>query len=359
MNTLAQLPRDKLKYKFNEHWIDEEITLHVPNQFATITDALTWLDDKKWPDSVTVTISVGAGVHTYTSTINVEHSGKIKIIGADPVTTTISSLGTVTGSAGNWAMQINVADSTGIEVGDFCIVRNTTGTGNHQNNQGFWEVTVKSSNLLTFKNTNQNSTYPTTTLTGGNVVKMPTVLKFTADVDGIYCNSGNIDKCALVNLAVTATVSSTQKGVSGIFKTENVGVINFSHGFSCSGNQKAHLTSSAVSGTLSRAVYSRSSSNITAAECVVSGNVGNGLLLTEAAVIYTNNTVICGNGGKGIYNDLHSICVPYTNTWIDDNVGTDIYSRYNSVCSANAVTGSPALSPAANVEGNYGAWNRV
>jgi hypothetical protein len=66
-------------------------------------------------------VRVPAGVFTTTAgdIAHVSsHNANLRIIGADPIETTLSSVASVAGSAGDWDVVLNLADATGIAIGD-------------------------------------------------------------------------------------------------------------------------------------------------------------------------------------------------------------------------------------------------
>jgi hypothetical protein len=70
-------------------------------------------------DEITITLPAGKTQFSTGNIMNVSpRSSNIKLIGATPVETTLSSVGSVTGSAGNWSVTVAVADATGIVTGD-------------------------------------------------------------------------------------------------------------------------------------------------------------------------------------------------------------------------------------------------
>lgn len=59
---------------------------------------------------------------TTSTVISATGSDRLKIIGAKPFETTLTSIGSVTGEAGNWSVTASVSDATGITVGDTILV---------------------------------------------------------------------------------------------------------------------------------------------------------------------------------------------------------------------------------------------
>jgi hypothetical protein len=74
----------------------------------------------------TLTINFAAGQFTMASAthFNVTNPQRLRFIGATPVQTTITSISSVTGSSGNYSVTANVANATGISIGDMVLVKN-------------------------------------------------------------------------------------------------------------------------------------------------------------------------------------------------------------------------------------------
>lgn len=75
-----------------------------------------------------LTVTLPSGQHAIASRTLARsaNNAKIKLLGAAPVETTISSIASVTGSAGAWAVTANVANAAGIAVGDVVCIRGVT-----------------------------------------------------------------------------------------------------------------------------------------------------------------------------------------------------------------------------------------
>ena len=279
--------------------------------FKTIQAALDSLKNTWIPNGVTVTIQLAPGIYSYTSPIVVDHpcGSRIQIVGATPVSTTITGNGAVIGSAGNWTVPIIVQSTSSISVGDYVIVSGTTGTGDHYAIRGVWQVlSVDSSAQITVKNTHRASTFPTFTLSSGTVTAIKSHLYFSgcpgiAVVNGSYL--GLISNVVVVgdgsnNTGVYAADSST------LIVGNNVGVTGFGGGgFLCMNNSF---------------IYAPSSTS--------SGNGENGFACSLSSAIYAPSSTSSGNGENGYYVWLQSAMYVY------------------------GYTGSPTFSPALGTVGN-------
>ena len=191
------------------------------------------------PNGHKIKINAGAGVFSSSSPNDLTgyFSKDIQIIGATPVSLTISSFGSASGSTRNWSVVINVTDASSVSVGDYGIIRSPIGTGAKEVHCGCWEVTAKTSTSVTLKNKYYGSAFPTNTLTGGTFTVIKTVLKFTGCNGFQGGNFGKIDQVAIVgnNTAgsfglLPADVSADLSSSISLNLGQNVGVAGFDIG---------------------------------------------------------------------------------------------------------------------------------
>jgi len=368
--------------------ITSDLTLNVPSQYSTIQAALDSIRDAFIPSNVTVTIQVDSGTYTHTSPIVIQHpcGSQIRIIGATPVTTTLTGVGTISGSAGNWSVPLQVESASGIAVGDYVIVKNTSGTDDHYALRGVWEVTGVSGNTVTIKNTHRKSTFPTFTVSGGTVVALKTILKFNG-CSGIVA----YDSCLgyLNNVAIIGNLSSDTRGIVAgkIFETQakegkgavvcgsNVGVSSFVVGlYALSGT--IHAQNVASSGNIDVGFYATYSGSIIAPGSIASGNGSGGFYATSSGSIIASYSTASGNGSGGLAT-LYSGSIVATYSIASGNGSVGFYAALsgsiaaiNSTASGNSTDykaermgciyvygyqGSPTFSPALNTEGNSNA----
>ena len=291
--------------------ITSNLTLSVPSQYSTIQAALDSIRDAFIPNNVYVTIQVASGTYTHTSQITVSHpcGSQIKIIGANPVTTTLTGVGTITGSAGNWSVPLQVQSASGIAVGDFVIVNGTTGTGDHYALRGVWEVTGVSGNTVTVKNTHRKSSFPSFTVSGGTVVALKTILRFNGCSGIIVYDAtlGYLDNVAIVGnltsdtrgIAAGKTIETQVRESGGVVVCgSNVGVSSFTNGlYACSGTIFAQGVAS--SGNVGSGFYAAFSGSINASSATASGNSSSGFYATYSGSINAPYATSSGNGSYG------------------------------------------------------------
>jgi hypothetical protein len=283
--------------------------------FTTIQAALDYLKSKWINRDATVTISVDPGLFTHTSTILFQHpqGNRINIVGSAPVITTITSLISWSGTAGNYSVVLNVTNAAGMAVGDYCIVRGSTGTGEYQAVMGCWEITNISGTQITVKNTYRKAT-PTLTITGGYFICLKTILKFNG-CDGIYPgnSTGYIYNLALVGDGTSKDgVNVSQRGYNygnHIVYLGYSGASDYSLGINGFGRYGIAQTSCAdlwtwniaVSNCGSYGVYAYNQSKIAGTGIISSGNISIGVYATDGAWITAVSSFAIGNATVGFY----------------------------------------------------------
>lgn len=341
---LAAASRTDFTAHLAETVIKQNLTINVPADYPTIQAALDALKYAWIPRDVTVTIQVAAGTYTHTSPIVVDHpcGSQTRIIGATPITTTITGAGTVSGSAGNWSVPITVADVTGIQVGQYAIIRNTSGTGDHFAHIGIWEITAVdiATKTVTVKNTHRASTFPMATLSGGDFIVLTTVLKFTNCIGlRLYDKSlGYLDNVAIVG----NNSASTTVGIEvGYFNWRNVrgGTINCGNYVGVNG-----FTVGFAAGN---------GGSIVGNALVASGNGSYGFYAQYSGSIYAASSTASGNGSNGFYAQF-SGSVNATSSTASGNA-TDYMADKMGYIYCAVYAGTPTFSPALNTVGNYNA----
>ncbi len=312
----------------------QNVTLNVTSDFATITAALDHIQNLWIPKGATITISVAAGTHAVASAITVVHPcGKqIKIEGATPVSTTITSVGAVTGSTGNWSVPITVSSAAGISIGQYAIVKNTTGTGDFYTLAGVWEIINVAGSVVTVKNTSRKTVFPTFTGTGGDFVVPPTILSCTGG--GIYVYDNPIGE--LKNLIIKGGVVSSgiYAGGSGAQITvgDNVGVSGFFWGIHAEEAGSIFANYLYASNATSHGLMAQKSGSIDSeTQTISTGNTSDGIATNTSSSIIAFGAVTAGNGVDGIWAAAGSIVYTYVSGKVAaksySNVGIGAYAE--------------------------------
>lgn len=246
MNPLIKSPKFTEKFDFaSKHWVNENLTLKIPQDFPTIPKALSYLNDKAWSKATTVTLLIDSGIYDVTSfgQMNVAHDIVIK--GKTTVTKTITGLVSVTGSAGNWLVTYNVSDITDLTAGMLVNIQSTTGTGDYNHHRGCWEITaLPTSTRITVKNTNRKATF-TSTVTAGTIIVPLTQLKTTSNIGIFYlknCSVGLSD-IALKGNSLGPDYANTAIDLNdSILVPTNIGINSFYCGINSFNQSGVHST---------------------------------------------------------------------------------------------------------------------
>lgn len=286
------------------------------------------------------TINIPAGDFAFTEQIAFSNPklSNITINGASTVNTTLSSFIGVTGTARDYRVTLGVVSSSNIAVGDYCIFRATiTGTGDYDVHAGVWRVTAVDSggsNRITVRNTCYTSTFPTTTVTGGQVVCLKTKLTFTGS-DGLRFEAGTAPKLMnnfmLVGDFDVADGSGTH-GTHGIVTASplistggssnvdydpggfvrlgvSIGIANFGEqGVAISG--RGHMVSNfiAACSNRKRGIYAEGG-HIRCKFCLTNGNGEDGIIADTTGYISAGNSISSGNGLNGYWSTNTSLVV--------------------------------------------------
>jgi hypothetical protein len=367
--------------------ISVNTTVNVPSDFSTITSALSDIADKRIASGVEYTINVSVGEHDEGTTggLSFDHPDGERITLQGEGFNTITSIGqfvTASGAANAWFVNLSVADSTGFAVGDYVSIIDTVGTGNHQNHRGTWEVTAVDeggSNRIKVSNNNDDSAFPTNTLTGGVVQKYDTVVDFSnvGATTALTLTNGraiNIqDICFIdggangLNLSNGARVAANRVAFNGFTGTQ----INVTTGSLLTGSD-IHACNGVATGVLFR-----SGSTISSARIISSSNGSTGIQIDVGSNSNANPSTACGNGIHGLfvrdgvtYSGLSGFFLNNGNAGIttEDNCTADLTSSTSEDNGVNDVVANRRayvnfasgtatnFSPAVNTVGNEEAY---
>lgn len=282
-------------------------------------------------------INIDAGLKSLTSqvVVNSADANRIQILGAPTISTTATSQISVSGSAKNYSVTLGVASSTGAAVGDYALIRtDVTGTGDFYAHAGIWKITAVDSggsNRLTLLNTHHGAAFPTNTLTGGTVVVLKTILKFTG-CDGFRFEGGQplglLDRVAIVGDYDVAAATGTT-GAHGIVMSAPVivggassnaahnmtgnAVIGASVGVSAFGEQgiavsgRCTLLANFVASCSNRKRgWYAEGGHIRSKFVIGSGNGEDGFISDVSGAIQANNSIASGNGLDGFWSTNNS-----------------------------------------------------
>lgn len=278
--------------------------------WATINKALSYLGGYRIANGVYVTINVAAGHYSFASSVNIRHvdGTQIRIVGATPVSKTMSSVQSSSGGAGNYSIIVNLDSVSDIAVGDYAIFRTCAGGTRPQCMFGVWEITnVDAVNTRITVTSTQQVNVPSGNVTAA-VTVLTSVLTFTG-VNGITvtdgCSIGNrwedkgIAYLMIVGDLTAGTFGISTLNSSSIFLENVIGVSNFPINVMATINStvtvlKANILNSGKSSI--GGLYAGSASVINAAGVLSCGSVGYGANAYLSGVCTIGDCVLCGNG---------------------------------------------------------------
>jgi len=241
--------------------------------------------------SLDITVQAGTIPLTSQVVVNSPDADKITITGAATSQTTITGVVSVSGGPKGYSVTYSVVSSSGFTVGNFASIRtDVTGTDDFYSHAGGWRVTAIDSggaNRVTVLNTNTRAAFPTSTVTGGTMVAIKSVLSFSG-CDGFRFEGGqcikSLDRLAIVGDYVLATGTGTT-GAHGIVIGAPV----------------------VTPGGDSNAKFSTSGCAAIGNSVVVSGWGEQGIAVSMRGALVANYIAACSNRKRGIYAEGASI----------------------------------------------------
>ena len=268
------------------------------------------------------TLNLDAGIHNYSSVVYVGQNcfKATSINGATPISTTVTSVASSSGSAGAWSLVLNVGSTAGISTGMYAAIYNASGGTNPTYLEGAWPITAVGSGTITVSTTHRASAAPSGAATATLVV-MPTVLTF-AGCDGFEIWDG----ASAINMQNVCIVGNGTAGTSGI-SLQDLGRLNLSGVM-------------AIAGFGGYGLYANLNSECNGVTLLCSGNGQFGIALDSHAILDISNEIVAsGNGNAGIYASGYSLVraagasTTYTLT-TSGNVGDGAYMFSGGVLDA-------------------------
>jgi hypothetical protein len=279
-------------------------------------------------------------------------------------------------------------------VNDYAIVKATTGTGDHYSHQGCWKVlSVDSATQLTVQNTNRKAAFPTGTVTGGTLIAIKTMLKFTGCLGVVVAPGkalGKLDNVVLVGdintseygLVVGSHIKTSMNivvpGASSAYLGSNFGVNGFNRSgiWSGYGGSIYALGGSASSNNGDHGWEADCGGHIVtgwSGYAIASGNEGTGFMAYLSGSMWAGNSVVscgnaCGVAAQRGASIMMSGSKSYSNTgegykaeggFLQITVGSE--AKYNGTRGYYAVDGGNiyAAAPVAGYNGASGFWATI
>jgi len=322
--------------------------------WATLGKALSYIGGYCWDTStVTVTIQLGDGAYTMTSTTEVAHpcGPGLAIVGENIYSKTMSSVVSSSGSEGAWSLVLQLDDVANIAADDWVIVRPATGGTNPTYAQGFHKVTNVDSgnNRITVYSDHLNETAPSGAV-AATVIVIKTRLNYNG-CDGILVRNGNtlgfLDKAAIIGdgtanksgivAGLQMNASSVPVGSGGYISCgEYVGVSGFgAFGFAALGGSL--VANYCAASNCLRGIQAHTGAVVLSFYFTASGNSNIGIWASAGATVYCNYATASGNASHGFQTSVGAAISDY-GAQANGNGGAGMVALYSGIVYAEAGT---------------------
>jgi len=150
----------------------------APN-FSTLQKAMNYLSSFTIASGVQVTINIAGEVFNLTTATNINHvnGGQIVISGVILPDVSFAGIGSITGSAGNWKVQLTgVSNTTNIKVGTWLNIYNVAFSWPGVLVGGIYQVTAVAGSTVTIQSYYYASSWPSMAGINGTMTPLSTVL---------------------------------------------------------------------------------------------------------------------------------------------------------------------------------------
>nr|WP_255584711.1 hypothetical protein [Leclercia sp. EC_58] len=298
-----------------------------------VPSVLKLLSRAEFRGSLTINLPVGTVNLSEKTVIRSQNVHNLSISGVK-YSTSLTGMVSVSGSPKAYLVTISLADASNVSVGDVVMIRHDiAGTGGYHIHCGGWVVAAVSGNNVTVKNTCHLSAFPTSTITGGSVVILKSILKY-AGCDGFMAAGAGcirtINSVAVVGDYDLASGTGTQ-GAHGFSLTTpditvntpdpsndvfdasgcialgpDLAIVGFGEqGFVASKRSGAVTNFISSCSNRKRGLYAEGA-HIRGKFMLSSGNGEDGMISDVSGAIQANGSVCSGNGLNGFWSFNHS-----------------------------------------------------
>lgn len=265
--------------------------------------------------SGSLVINIGDGEYSVTDYVDIYNPTaiNIEINGVETPNTTISSVGAASGASGAWSVPITVASATNIELHDYVLINpaSLAGTGRYKEIAGCFEVVDVTGSVVTINHTHTDSSFPTMTLSDGDVYPLKSILRWGAGGRGISIYGATLKQISSLviggpfdissdspadgaddGLQVGSAPNTSETGGTESHAIHNGGVYLYLVGVVEWPNNGIQVTGGDIRGFL-------------VATC---GNGWRGCQAAESGLIYAKFSAHVGNGASGVEAEGNGVC---------------------------------------------------
>jgi hypothetical protein len=280
--------------------------------FPSIQAAHDYLLGFQFYPGITVTINVQAGTYSQSSAATISHpnASQITIVGPANATAAVNSVGTPTGSSGNWTVPVTVSSTANMSVNGYVYIQNLTFLPSNYNQaliDGLYQITGIAGSVVSINVPLTLASFPVITgITAGSITPITAILSCT------NCNGFTFLKATRVSYIVTAMASATSDchgfsgGVGSGLSTFNFcGAFGFKRagniqmcGFIAANGSIFSITNSGATGNENGAVCSQGGViQFNQVTCNYNSQYG---IWSDSGYGTLTNTIACGNSSHGI-----------------------------------------------------------
>lgn len=330
-------------------YVANEYTQNVAPYFSTLQNAINYLNGFSIASGVEVYINLAAETFNINTTVTLAHvnSSQIIIQGSPNPAITFNGIGAITGSAGNWKVQLlNVSSTANIQAGTWLDIWSVSFNWMCPLIGGCFQVVSVSGSTVTIQTYYYAANWPNMAGTTGNMTPLTTILNVTSSlgVAGIILNKGIglLQYIAIVNPGGL----SVNYPASGILTLQDAATFRYLGLFGFRGSQSSaagiYVTSGAVGicqccgSSFNDHGYIASNGTLIYSGCCSSHNLSRGIWGdTNASVqitpgIYNTANYIGGNREKGLLLSNSTSCLILL-TYVNGQVWTQpLMTSYNN-----------------------------
>lgn len=186
------------------------VTVGAAGNYPTLRAAVDAYRDYFVTPNGSLTFSLAAEVIPDTTLTVIENPSfaRARIVGADPIDISLTSVASTAGSAGVWDQVLNVSSTAGLFVGAYVLARVLTGGTNPYRLAGCHKITAIGSGTITVRNRNRHTSVASGAVTGTLRV-LRSVVSVPAGQSGIhlYSELGGYGGSGLHNVVIASAGS--------------------------------------------------------------------------------------------------------------------------------------------------------
>ncbi|WP_353571128.1 hypothetical protein [Candidatus Albibeggiatoa sp. nov. BB20] len=328
----------------------EDKTFKIPEDYPDLPSAIAAISNLVIAPSAHITLDLAEGEHILNQALSINNLQNVTIQGAEPLEKNIMSFVSATGGAGDWNVTLQLNDASDVDVGNYLLIHDMTGTGIPEVHLGGWEIIAVSNNNVTVKHYCPESSFPSNTVTNGAVYVLKTIL----NMNSLIISLSNCHNFQFKHIAFNQSDINISNSIVYFSKV----CLSHSHTEQLfSADSKIFLSLFALCSSLGHATRFVNSDIELTNTCIFNSCNGVSLYLTQNSFLNYNrgaqgNLYMLYNK-YGMYAELSEARLANNDMYVLHNSTRDFHAQRNSfLLVASTYQGSPTFSPPLNTEGN-------